>query len=288
MSDITTAYEVMNAAYKWAFLNAKRRRYYCPIKKVTNLKRVNGISVERRTILPAKTLNNHEGEKIIYVNDENGGYKERVRVDDLVFENKGITTFRCGIMTCVAIAQFVDRMNLSFDNVGFIGCGRTNLQNCKAINEVFHIGTAIIRGSDKNRGKSREKFADVINTLVDDTEDMTLLNKCNVVVVCTSNFEKQYTISTDTLYEPRLIIVLDCGYTLDESFRVNADSFTDYAEQINSDYDDEFPFDDRRYKMRQMVEDDGKLRNRVCVYLHGIGFADITIAEMMSRGELML
>ena len=74
--------------------------------------------------------------------------------------------------------------------------------------------------------------------------------------------------------------MLDCGYTLDESFRNEIDSFTDYTEQINSDYYDEFPFDEHRYVMRQMVEDKDDIGNRVCVYLHGIGFADPTIAEM--------
>lgn len=286
MSDITLAYEEMLHAYQHVFSSKSARMHYCPIKSVLNIKRVHGVSVERRTVLPAKTLDDVCGEKVIYVNDETGKYTETVRVGGVTYENKGITTFRCGIMTCVAISLFASRMNISFDNVGFIGCGRTNLQNCKAIHEIFHIGTAVIRGSYKNRAKNIDKFSEVVNTIVDDTNDLSVLNKCDVVVVCTSNYCKEHMISSNDLYAPRLIIVLDCGYTLDESFRANADNFTDYTEQICSHYEDEFPFDSKRYKMRQMVEDKSKVKDRVCVYMHGIGFADVTIAKMICEGKI--
>ena len=56
MSDIQIAYNIMRACYLRAFNNAENRAKYCPIKKVNNLKRVNGVSVERRTDLPATTI----------------------------------------------------------------------------------------------------------------------------------------------------------------------------------------------------------------------------------------
>lgn len=289
MNDILTAYKRLKEDYEFAFETPKKREKYCPIKKVNNLKYVNGASVERKTLLPATTINGNYGEKEIYVNDETGAYEETVFVDfgnsKQTFENQGITTFRCGIMTCIAISRFYKKMNISFEKVGFIGCGRTNIMNCKTINEIFGIGSAIIRGSSKNYSKNICKFNEIVNTTADKTNDMSLLNECDVVVVCTSNFEEKNLISTKELYKPRLIIVLDCGYALDESFRLEVKSYTDYKEQIDSDYFDEFPFDKQHCDMKQMVQDDYDVsgNDRVCVYMHGIGFADIEIAEMKAK-----
>lgn len=290
MSDIKTAYKIMRAAYRSAFYDKESRLKYCPIKKVSNLKRVNGVSVERKTHLPARTIDGGYGFKTIYVNDENGGYEETVDVVTdgklHIYTNQGITTFRCGIMTCVAVSEFIYRMNIRTDVVGFIGCGRTNLMNCKAIKEVFGMNKAVIRGSKANYGKNADKFNEVVRTVVDDTPDFSELNKCNIVVVTTSNFEKENLISTKDLPKPKLLIVLDCGYTLDESFREDAVCYTDYKEQIESDYEDEFPFDDNKYDLRQLIEGsyDVDPNERVCVYLHGIGFADVMTAEMKAKG----
>lgn len=284
MSDITTAYNRLKRDFETAFSTPENRAKYCPIKKVDNLKRVNGVSVERRTVLPATTISGNSGKKIIYVNDENGGYEETVEItidgEPYKFVNQKITTFRCGIMTCVAISQFVDKMKLNFKKVGFIGNGRTNQSNCRAIAEIFKIRRAVIRGSEGNYGKNLDKWQQIVPTEVDDTPRMDKLNECDVVVVCTSNFEEKNLINTQDLYYPKLLIVLDCGYTLDESFRIDADCYTDYREQIYSDYDDEFPFDSKRYDLHQLVEYDGPVGKRVCVYLHGIGFADVTTAEL--------
>ncbi len=287
MSDIQIAYKTLKNDYEKAFCTAENRKKYCPIKKVDNLKRIDKVSVERRTVLPATTINGNYGEKIIYVNDETGAYTETVFVDiegkRHTFENQGITTFRCGLMTCIAISQFINRMKLSFDKVGFIGCGRTNQSNCRAIAEIFGIKRAVIRGSDRNYGKNLNKFQHIVPTEVDSTASMDKLNQCDIVVVCTSNFEKKNLINKKVLCKPKLFIVLDCGYTLDESFRQGTEIYTDYVEQINSDYDDEFPFDKRRYDLKQLVECTEPVNGTVCVYLHGVGFADITIAEMKAR-----
>lgn len=289
MSDITVAYNVLKAGYEKAFASAENRKKYCPIKEVDNLKRIDGVSVERRTVLPATTINGNTGKKIIYVNDETGGYEETVEITidgkPYTFVNQKITTFRCGIMTCVAISQFTDRMKLSFDKVGFIGNGRTNQSNCRALAEIFKTRRAVIRGSKGNYGKNRDMFQKIVPTEVDDTPSMEKLNKCDIVIVTTSNYEPENLISTEQLYGPKLLIVLDCGYTLNESFRSNAVCYTDYKEQIESDYEDEFPFDKKRYDLHQLVEDDYDIAkgDRVCVYLHGIGFADVTTAELKAK-----
>lgn len=289
MPDFVKTYELMRDAYEQAFSTTEKRAMYCPVKDIKPLKRVDGIVVESMTKMYGTTLNGNYGEKWIYVNDETKECSENVFIETeghtvVLDKSKPITPFRCGIMTCVAIWQFIGRMLLSFNSVGFIGCGRTNLMNCKAIYEVFGLRKAVIRGSHRDYGKNASEFNKIVPTCVDFTDDMRLLNRCDVVVVCTSNYEKSYLIDTTTLWRPKLIIVLDCGYTLDESFRNEAISYTDYKEQIMPEYRDEFPFDKDVHQLRQLVEDmDRTYDKRVCVYLHGIGFADVTIAEMIAK-----
>jgi len=288
MSDIINAYKKMLESYRLVFSDDQETAFYCPIKKTITLNRKGKIAVTQKTIMPSKTLSGWEGKKEIYVDDLKNEYHEDIFMQKksrmVSYHDIGLTPFRCGIMTCVAISIIEEQgVKLNFDKVGFIGCGRTNISNCKAINDVFGINTSVIRGSHKCVGKNADKFVDAV---VDDTENLELLNQCDVVVVCTSNFEKEHMISNNLLNKPKLFIILDCGYTLDESFRANCDSISDYSKQLCSEYQDEFPFDENRYAIKQLCKDRIDNEKQVCVYMHGIAFADLTIAEMKAEGEI--
>lgn len=286
--DIKRAFWKIANDYDDIFCKSEYRKRYCPIKQINNLKYVDGASVERKTLMMGTTIKGHYGEKRIYVNDETNGYEEDVFIhmgtDFFSYHNQGITTFRCGIMTAVAVYEMLKKVMIVPRTWGFIGCGRTNIMNCRVANEIFGIEEAVIRGSDKNRAKNLDKFKEICNTTVDDTDDCRLIDSCDIVVVCTSNFSREHMYSTKDLKHPKILIVLDCGYTLDESFRRECVGYTDYIEQIESDYDDEFPFDSKPYPLKQMAENKDLEGGRVCVYLHGIGYSDVAIAELKAEG----
>lgn len=279
--------------YLSVFSNRKSQSEMNPIKIVNVLKRCDGVATERLTYLPARTVNGNCGIKEIYVNDETGAYEEQInlRIGEIkyAFLDKGITTVRCGAMTAVAIDLINRVYETDIKKVGFIGNGRTNLMNARFIKTIFNPESFVIRGSHKDRGKNSDSFNLILPTEVDDTDDMKLLNECDVIVVTTSNYESKYMINAETLCKPKLIIVLDCGYTLDESFRKSCLSFTDYPLQMEHEYSDEFPFDNGKYVIDCLANYKNiDKEKRTCVYLHGIALADITTAEMLAKGEIEL
>lgn len=260
------------------------RSFHCPIKTISNLKMIDGVSVERQSKLIGNINDGFSGYKEIYVNDLTGEYRERVILENgEVLENQGVTTYRCGLMTCLAISKF----NIDFKSVGFIGNGRTNIQNCKAITEIFGKKAIIIRGSAKDRGKNAIGYMNACSNYVyvDDSEDLELINQCDIVVVCTSSYKKEDMVSTAQLSNPKLIIALDSGYLLDESFRKECDSYTDYVEQMNAYYDEEFPYDIEKYPLKQLHDNIPTDGIRSVVYLHGIGLADIIVANEMIKAR---
>lgn len=264
-----------------------------PVKVVNILKRKNDVATETLTYLPARTKNGFCGVKEIYVNDETGEYGEMISVrgegKKHMLIDQGITPVRCGAMTAVAIHIVNQLYNADIKKVGFIGNGRTNIMNARFVKAVFGAESFVIRGSFKNRGKNLKIFNEIAPTVVDDSDDFRLLNECDVVIVTTSNYEKDHMINAAELSKPKILIVLDCGYMLDESFRKSCNSYTEYPEQMNHEYSEEFPFDSERYDMHNLAEPlTGSKEDRTCVYLHGIGFADITTAEMLIKGEITL
>ena len=284
MMDMKSVFERVVDGFDKYMGTSELRSFHCPIKTISNLKMIDGVSVERQSKLIGNLNDGLSGYKEIYVNDLTGEYRERVTLDDgTVLENQGITTYRCGLMTCLAISKF----NIDFDSVGFIGSGRTNLMNCRAITEIFGRKEVIIRGSERDRGKNKIGFMSACSNYVyvDDSEDLELINQCDIVVVCTSSYKKEDMISVAQLNNPKLIIALDSGYLLDESFRTEYDSFTDYVEQMNAYYDEEFPYDEKRYDFIQLSDDCRSHQGQAVVYLHGIGLADIIVANEMIKAR---
>lgn len=256
------------------------RSFHCPVKSINTLQKNNGISVVRKSNLYGY-YNGIYGKKTIYVNDLTGEYRETIKLsDNTVLENEGVTTYRCGLMTCLAISKF----NTEFDSVGFIGTGRTNLQNCKAITELFGSKRVVIRGSARDRAKNAEAFAEICGEVfIDDTADLEYINGCDIVVVCTSSYKQEDMISTAQLSNPKLIIALDSGYLLDESFREECISYTEYVEQMDAYYSEEFPYDSSQYVLYQLDNNCCYEQRRSVVYLHGIGLADIIVAHEMIK-----
>ena len=282
--DMQSVFEKVVDGFDRYMGTSELRSFHCPIKTISNLKMIDGVSVERQSKLIGNLNDGFSGCKEIYVNDLTGEYRERVTlVNGEVLENQGITTYRCGLMTCLAISKF----NIDFDSVGFIGNGRTNIQNCRAITEIFGKKKVVIRGSERDRGKNKIGYMSACSNYVyvDDSEDLELINQCDIVVVCTSSYKKEDMVSTAQLNNPKLIIALDSGYLLDESFRIECNNYTDYKEQINAYYDEEFPYDSMRYTMMQLSDECRYSRGRSVVYLHGIGLADIIVANEMIKAR---
>lgn len=192
------------------------------------------------------------------------------------------TPIRCGLMTCIAIEEACKMLKLPSKNlsVGFIGNGNINQHNARAIQLIFGLKRCVIHGSANNRGKNKDKFH---KAEID--HNYELLNECDVIVSCTSGCDGKDMISIEKLSKPKIFIALDGGYTLDESFRRECDCFSDYVEQQEKYYEEEFAFDRKKYKLKQLCRDTVLEKTSVCVYLFGIGFADAVIAEVMYNGK---
>lgn len=287
MPEIKPTYEKVVEGFNRCMGTSEVRSFHCPVKSIRTIQEIDGVPVVQISNMYGY-INGIYGFKSIYVNDINGAYHEDIKIVKngklYEFHDVGLTPYRCSLMTCLAISKF----GIDFSSVGFIGNGRINIQNCKAITEIFGSKDIVIRGSARNRGKNIEKFNEVCGgrVRVDVYSDLRLINECDIVVVCTSSYKQEDLISTAQLRNPKLIIALDCGYLLDESFRAERDSYTDYIEQLNAYYDEEFPYDSKMYDIKQLNNDCRFQQGRSVVYLHGIGIADIIVAnEMIEEGE---
>ncbi len=257
----------------------------CPIKDVEIDERDSkGIVTASTGILRGLTLDGFKSLKRIYTNDISGETKEILDVQEKggkehEYKDIGLTRFRCSLMTVFAIEQLMKKEPKSF---GFIGTGRTNLANCIGICERFSPEKIFIRGSKRNIDKNVGDFLLVDgDTEVDDTKNMEYLNSCDVVVICSSAVNKDEMINTSLLNGPDLIVVLDCGYYLDESFRKTRDNYSDCPQQLQAHFEDEFPWDEKEYTFKTLLE---KRNNEKCVaYLYGIGLADAVAGEEITE-----
>lgn len=280
------AFIELKATYEEYMSNASYRLCFCPPKTV-QIKRTNaqGLATEYVNTMSAHTLDHQEEVcKRILIDDETGKVEE-----DVVYKNEdapyhlidvGITPVRCGLMTCLAIDLLAERPPR---RVGYIGNGRINLENCKAIKELFGEHTAVIRGSRKDRYKNRCLFEQVCSDVcVDDTESLALLDSCDVVVVCTTSNSREDMIENDLLRHVPLVITLDSGYLLGESFRKERILYTDHKEQLEQHYEDEFPYDESQHPHENMIEDHRGCKKLVSLF--GIALADLVTTKHFIKG----
>lgn len=241
---------------------------------------------------------------VMYARTENGIFTKVIAIDDRIgfrdvkeeivyvdnnlnvtcVENLFLTTVRCGMMAALAID--FNQFGKPDTKVGFIGNGKINQQTAMILSAQFGIHEFVIRGRFGYRSRNKEVFEKYGNVQVDESDDLSILNTCDVIVSCTNSNSKSNLVSNADLSEPRLFITQDCGYLLDESFRDEAgmSCFTDHPEQLYEHYREEFPFDDalRYFELMRETNDDG----RKSVYLYGIAIADaIVFEEMCLRGD---
>lgn len=240
-----------------------------------------GIATKTVTVMQATTSKGTFAHKVITIDDETGISSERFLVNDPagqshVFHDAGLTRYRCAEMTVAAIKMLYEGKP---SKVGFIGTGKTNLANCIAIKNAFGVDDIVIRGSSRNLVKNAGDFLTLCRSVkVDTSDDFRLLNACDIVVVCTSSYKRDECISADLLASPRLIVCLDCGYYLDESFREFRASYSDFVQQIENHYSSEFPFDTKQHSFIEM-DDLHKPSEKSVVYLYGVSIADAVAAE---------
>lgn len=254
------------------------------LKKTVKTVRANheGIATYTVTHMKGETVDQTFAHKVISIDDDVSMTKEtfEVRSNDnrwFAFEDCGLTRYRCAEMTSLAIKLVYPN---KLKRVGFIGNGPTNLLNCIAIKRDFGVNSIVLRGSPRNYAKNVGDFMTVCKEVsVDTSEDMRLLNECDIVVVCTSSCTKDAVISHGDLKGPRLILTLDSGFYIGESFRTHRTSFSDFPEQIMAHYADEFPFDEEVHQFEYMRKlEDGE---EAVVYLYGVSIADAVAAERL-------
>lgn len=284
-----TAFRELNRQYRTLMAKQSSIDNYIPIKDVKVIKTANGVPTITKTLMRGTTLTGYAVEKAIKIDDELGETSELEILYDTngnlvdTHDNDGFTALRCGTMVCVALDEGCHMLGMKARNlkIGFIGNGKINIEVAKVINSVFGISFCVVHGSLKNRGKNQKKFP---CAYVDC--DCSLLNECDVIVSCTSGCDGRDMISTKMLPNPKLFIALDTGYLLDESFRKECDSYTDYVEQLDIYYKDEFIFDKDRVPLKQLCRDKEMSKDRLCIYLFGTGFADAVIAESMYKQRM--
>lgn len=281
------AYEELKKQYHYVLMKSDKQKYM-PIKEVFVIGKINGVATITGTHMEGTTLNGLKVKKHIIVDDEESKTHEDVFLYDAIgklideHHNDNFTPFRCGLMTCIAIEEACKLLKLPCEklSVGFIGNGNINQHNAKTIQSIFGLGRCVIHGSANNRGKNKDKFP---KAEID--YNCELLNECDVIISCTSGCDGKDMIDIKQLTKPRIFIALDGGYTLDESFRRECDCFSDYIDQQEEYYEEEFPFDENKYKLKQLCRDTVLGKSRICVQLFGIGFADAVIAEAMYNGK---
>lgn len=281
------AYEELKKQYHYVLMKSDKQKYM-PIKEVFVIGKINGVATITGTHMEGTTLNGLKVKKHIIVDDEESKTHEDVFLYDAIgklideHHNDNFTPFRCGLMTCIAIEEACKLLKLPCEklSVGFIGNGNINQHNAKTIQSIFGLGRCVIHGSANNRGKNKDKFP---KAEID--HNCELLNECDVIISCTSGCDGKDMIDIKQLTKPRIFIALDGGYTLDESFRRECDCFSDYIDQQEEYYEEEFPFDENKYKLKQLCRDTVLGKSRICVQLFGIGFADAVIAEAMYNGK---
>lgn len=294
MCSYKNAYEKLKSDYEKAATTTETLDHFSPIKKVRVMKSIHGIPSVTLTKMHGLALDGYSVDKTIYVNDEKCSTDDDVVLHDDKnhvaerFHNVGLTRLRCGLMTCVALEEAMELLKIQqVKRVGFIGNGKTNIQNADCIHDIFGVTDIVIRGSVRNRSKNFEEFKKITeNVVVDDTEDFSILNTCDVIVSCTSTCDPADQISTRQLSKPYIFIALDTGYLLDESFRKECEAFSDDIDQLNEYYGEEFIFDRERVQLKQLVKDKLIEKSRICVYMFGISFADAEVAEMLYRHEI--
>lgn len=263
---------------------------HCMPKSVEIVRRNNDdVATKTITMMGGTSKNGVYAVKSIVIDDELKTTDEEFVILDknnvYKVKNGGLTRFRCAQMTVLAIEEL---FNGTIKSVGFIGCGQTNIANAIAIQKRFNVENAVIRGSKNNYAKNVGDFMTIFdNVMVDSTDDMHLLNECDVVVTCTSSCDKNNVIEDDFLKKVSLIVSLDCGYILGESFRKNRISYTDWTDQIYSHYKDEFPFDKDKHKFIQLCSCDCQEKtdkDKMVVYLYGVSISDAVAAEKFMKG----
>lgn len=256
----------------------------CEKKTVQCLRRnADGAATYTQTVMFAKTVKGVNAQKTIIIDDEQGETTEKIIAESsgkkYEFANCNLTGYRCAEMTVLAILMLYGRPR----KIGFIGTGKTNLLNMIAITREFDIEQCVIRGSKRNLIKNIGDFFTVSdNVIVDTSDDMKLLNECEVVIECCNNCEKSELLTSDMLKSPKLIVALDCGFLLDETFRKDRVSFSDWPEQLEAHYKEEFVFDEHQYQFKQMRYDHEPYE-RAVVYLYGVAIADAVATERLIR-----
>lgn len=265
--------DMMRSDFMECMTTGMLREKHCPKKQCINLSFVDGVCVEQFTVLPACDFHGNFGTKCIYVNDVTGEYKEKyILNNDTVLDYTGLTFERCAVMNSIV----ADMMDLpAHPKIGFIGNGRINFATAKWMPDASEF---VIHGRKGNEGKNFDMFASLKKTTVD--VDFSELNTCDIVFVCTNSYLEKDLISANELKCPKLVI-LDCGYTLNEDFRREYRLFSDYPEQLLAHWKYEFPFDKVPHQFMPITSNVLKASKKVAVYLHGCGISDLSMAKFM-------
>lgn len=243
--------------------------------------------VLRSTNVMCASLPGRNITKTISIDDVTGISKETIVYTDqylhtVIRENIGLTPLRCAIMAVLA-ADLNYKIN-KLTKVGFIGNGNINQKTMEVLNLMFGIESCVIRGSDKDRSKNKNKFIEILGgkgtVTVDYSNDCRLLNECEIVFCCTNSFKKRDMISANILNKPNVIVAQDSGYLLDESFRKTLwrISYTDHPEQLFNHYRSEFPYD-KKTRWISIMHENSRSQCKKAIYLYGVAIADLIVFE---------
>jgi hypothetical protein len=227
-----------------------------------------GLWMKRFTTMSARLLDGTVGSKTIYVDEESGDMKSTTILyspDGMMkaVNSDGLTRTRCALMAALSIERFFTPESIKHLVIGFIGNGRINNETERVLRELF--------GAKQFKYKARNgcfiNFDDV-----------------DVVISCTTSDSQEDQISFGIAPNASLYIAQDTGWLLDQSFRANCISYSDYPDQIMAHYKNEFPWDSGKYSFKPLYriseeEEAQEYLLPVAVYLYGVAIADVVVAE---------
>lgn len=237
-------------------------------------------SGEYVNVLSGKLSNGTVGAKVVYV-DEQKGLLESVtslRVlgeGSLVsFDSSFLTALRSALLAVFAVKR-VGRLNMP---IGLIGGGKINLLTAKLLS-MYGCTDITLIGGRLNAEKNAGYFSTAVGFPV--KTGYQNLRKCRVLISCTNNNEPENFITKKMVPTAEIVIAQDGGYTFSRDWRMDWLNFSDYPLQLNSHFEEEFPYDKRR-SFKGMLLPIMLLREETCyagVYLYGTVVADLVIGE---------
>lgn len=213
------------------------------------------------------------GSKTIYVNEETGvtsGWCMAASKDGVVkasIESSWVTQIRCGLMAALCLNYRFGGEAIS-PRIAIVGKGKIASGVFSVIKNLGRITVVRKNGTAQHYNKFTGHWEEVI---------LDKLVKFDVVISCTSEYEKENVIAADKFPDAKLFIAFDSGYYLGPEFRTaeNIWSCADHPKQLTAHFHSEFPWDFRAISFSCLDTLAYRKPEKAVAYLYGLAMSDV-------------